>query len=124
MQGFTVISAHLSDFLGRRATLLLSFTLFFAFSLGAGFATSLPQLIVFRTFQGIGASGLYALGIVIMVEISAPKFLPFIGGLIGGVVAISGVLGPVVGGLLTHYLSWRWIFWITYVTPEPLPPPW
>lgn len=101
--------------------LSLSFLVFFAFSLGAGFTKSLSQLIVLRTFQGVGASGLYALGILVMIEISTPKMLPFVGGLVGGMVALSSVLGPLIGGLLTRYTSWRWIFWLTYAFPCPEP---
>ena len=113
--GFTAITSNASDFLGRRATLLFSFTLFFAFSLAAGFAQSLSQLIVFRAFQGLGASGLYSLAILIMIEVRTPKTLPWVRAMIGGVIAFSGVLGPVIGGLLTLYVSWRWIFWITLI---------
>ena len=118
VRGFTVITSRASDFLGQRASLLASFTLFFAFSLGVGFAKLLPQLIVFRAFQGLGASGLYSLSILIMVEVSTSRTIPFVGGMMGAVVAFSGVVGPVIGGQLALYVSWRWMFRITSVVAE------
>jgi MFS family permease len=91
---------------------LIAFTIFLAFSIGAGFAQTLQQLIVCRAFQGMGGAGLYALSIILITEISTPENTAVLAGLIGATVAMSGVLGPIVGGLLTHYASWRWVFWI------------
>lgn len=110
--GFAVIFAQLSDFMGRKIAVLSAFTVFLAFSLACGFAQSLEQLIIFRTFQGVGGSGLYALTLILSLEISTPKTLPLISGLIGATIAVAGVLGPVLGGILTERASWRWIFWI------------
>ncbi|KAL4971259.1 major facilitator superfamily domain-containing protein [Aspergillus desertorum] len=110
--GFAVIFAQLSDFTGRKYAVLSAFTVFIAFSIGCGFAQSLHQLIAFRTFQGIGGSGLYALTLIIALELSTPKTWPVISGLVGSTIAIAGVLGPILGGVLTEYATWRWIFWI------------
>ncbi|XWW95697.1 hypothetical protein V2A60_003664 [Cordyceps javanica] len=110
--GFAVAFAHVSDVIGRRDAFLLAYVLFFAFSMASGFAQSIPQLIAFRTIQGIGGSGLYSLNMIILPEICPQDYLKFIGSLIGMVIAASGVLGPVLGGLLTQYTRWRWIFWI------------
>ena len=90
--------------------------IFFAFSIGCGFAQSLNQLIAFRALQGVGGSGLYALTIVIFPDISPPRMLGLIGSIIGMVIAISGVLGPVLGGVITHNTTWRWVFWIKYIS--------
>jgi MFS family permease len=86
--------------------------IFLSFSIGCGFAQSLNQLIACRAFQGIGGSGLYSLSMVIFPEISPPKMKMWIGSLAGMVVAMAGVLGPVIGGVITHYTTWRWVFWI------------
>ncbi|OQE32828.1 hypothetical protein PENFLA_c001G10246 [Penicillium flavigenum] len=110
--GFAVIFAQLSDFIGRMFAVLGAFTVFIAFSIGCGFAQSLHQLIIFRTFQGVGGSGLYALTLIIALELSTPKTWALISGLVGATIAIAGVLGPILGGVLTEYASWRWIFWI------------
>jgi MFS family permease len=57
--GFIVSSTALSDVIGLRYALLLSYSLFLAFSAACGFAKDVNQLILFRTFQGIGGSGVW-----------------------------------------------------------------
>lgn len=110
--GCTAIFASLSDVFGRRNAYIAASTIFLAFSLGCGWAQNLSQLIAFRALQGIGGSGLYSIAFVILPEISSVKMLKVIGALAGGVVAMSGVLGPVLGGIITNCTTWRWIFWI------------
>jgi MFS family permease len=108
--GFSVIFARLSDVTGRMGAVMLAFLIFTVFSLACGLARTLIQLIVFRALQGIGGSGLYSMTMVVFPEISPPKVYPIMSGVIGAVIAIGGVLGPVLGGLITHYSTWRWIF--------------
>jgi MFS family permease len=110
--GCAVIFARIADIYGRRNAYIAAFLIFFAFSLGCGFSTSLTQLIACRTLQGVGGSGLYSLTFVILPEISPPGMMQAIGAIAGAVVAMAGVLGPVLGGVITHYTSWKWIFWI------------
>jgi len=110
--GCAVLFTRLSDVTGRRNAYAAAFIIFFAFSIGCGFAKTLNQLVVCRALQGIGGSGLYSLAMVIFPEITPPKLLPMIGSIAGMVVAISGVCGPVIGGLITRYTTWRWVFWI------------
>lgn len=95
--------------------MLTSFLFFTVFSLACGFAQTSTQLVVFRTLQGIGGTGLYALTMVICPEISPPRFLPFVVGTLGLTAALAGVCGPVVGGVITGTTTWRWIFWIKWV---------
>ena len=113
--GFAVLFARLSDVFGRRNAFTAAYVIFMAFSIGCGFATSLDQLVAFRAVQGVGGSGLYSLTMVIFPEIVPLEKRKYIGTLVGLIVAVSGVLGPVLGGVITHYSSWRWIFWIKYV---------
>ncbi|KAB5576461.1 major facilitator superfamily transporter [Coniochaeta sp. 2T2.1] len=109
---FAVLFARISDVIGRRDTFLICFVIFIAFSLGCGFAKTLNQLIVCRALQGLGGSGLYSIAIIVFPEVTPEKKKNWIAGIFGVVIAVAGVLGPVIGGLLTHYASWRWIFWI------------
>ncbi|KAI9049749.1 hypothetical protein LZ554_005901 [Drepanopeziza brunnea f. sp. 'monogermtubi'] len=110
--GFAVTFARVADIVGRRNAYMAAFIIFLAFSIGCGFAQTLTQLIAFRVLQGIGGSGLYSLTFVIMTEISPIRMQPLTGALAGAVVAMAGVLGPVLGGLITDLTTWRWVFWI------------
>jgi MFS family permease len=110
--GCAVIFARISDIIGRRDAFIAAFLIFFAFSLGCGFSQTLNQLIVCRVLQGIGGSGLYSLTFVILPEISPPRLAQATGALAGAVVALAGVLGPLLGGIITKFTTWRWIFWI------------
>ncbi|KAI5457203.1 major facilitator superfamily domain-containing protein [Mariannaea sp. PMI_226] len=107
-----VVFSRLSDIIGRRNAFISGYVIFFAFSLGCGFAQSLNQLIAFRVLQGVGGSGLYSLTMIMLPEMSPANLRHHIAALVGMIVALAGVLGPVVGGLLTEYASWRWVFWI------------
>jgi len=80
--------------------------------LACGFAQTAEELIIFRILQGIGGTGLYSLTMVICPEISPPKFLPLVVGILGATVVIAGVCGPVLGGVITGTTTWRWIFWL------------
>ena len=70
--------------------------------------------IVFRALQGIGASGLYSLTQISMVEIGPADKPSLLGAMIGMTLAVSFVLGPVLGGTITQFSNWRWIFLIKY----------
>ena len=110
--GFTVIIAFLADVIGRRNAYITAGILFIAASLGCGFSQSLEALIACRALQGIGGSGLYSLTMVILPEVYPLKKHALFGGIIGAVVAMAGVMGPVLGGAITTTTTWRWVFWI------------
>ncbi|KAJ3578121.1 hypothetical protein NPX13_g2447 [Xylaria arbuscula] len=104
--GCAVFLASLSNVIGRRDAFLLSYVIFLAFSLGCGFAQNLQQLIAFRALQGLGGS------VIILPEIAPQRLLQALAAIIGIIITLSSVLGPVLGGILTKYASWRWVFWI------------
>jgi MFS family permease len=110
--GCTAIFASLSDVVGRRNAYIAASVIFLASSLGCGFAQSLDQLIALRALQGVGGSGLYSVGFIILPEISSLRMTKMIGALAGAVIAMSGILGPVLGGIITNYTTWRWTLWI------------
>ncbi|KAF5646909.1 major facilitator family transporter [Fusarium sp. NRRL 25303] len=95
--GCAIVFARISDIVGRRDAFIAAYIIFFIFSLACGFAQSINQLVAFRALQGIGGSD---------------SMKQHIAALVGLVITMSGVLGPVLGGILTHYASWRWVFWI------------
>jgi MFS family permease len=110
--GCAVIFARIADVVGRRNAYISAYVIFLSFSLGCGFSRTLNQLIATRVLQGIGGSGLYSLTFVLIPELFSVKQAQWISGGIGAVLTMSGVLGPVLGGTITNYTSWRWIFWI------------
>ncbi|KAJ2898234.1 major facilitator superfamily transporter [Zalerion maritima] len=113
--GLAVFIARLSDVVGRQTAFLASLMVFAAFSIGCARASTLHQLIALRAIQGIGGSGLYSLSMVILPEITPSRRQHVIGAIIGAVIAAAGAVGPVIGGVLTEYKSWEWIFWIKWV---------
>ncbi|KAK3398483.1 major facilitator superfamily domain-containing protein [Sordaria brevicollis] len=110
--GCVILFAKVSDVVGRKTAFLAAYALFVFFSIGCAGAQTFTQLVVCRAFQGVGASGLYGLAIIILTEVTPRRWKHSIGPLIGVILAAAGVLGPILGGALTEKLGWRWIFWI------------
>ncbi|XWW96990.1 hypothetical protein V2A60_004970 [Cordyceps javanica] len=113
--GLAVFLAKLSDIVGRKLVICVSLTVFLAGSMACGASRSLDQLIGFRALQGAGAAGLYATSLVVYLEMTPPRLLTLIFAVLGGIVALAGVAGPIVGGLLATHVGWRFAFWIKYV---------
>jgi len=79
----------------------------------AGFSRDVGMLITFRAFQGLGAGGLMALATVLVADILSPRERGRYMGLMGGVMAVSQVGGPLLGGVITDSsLGWRWNFFV------------
>lgn len=110
--GCVILFAKVSDVVGRKAAFLAAYALFVFFSIGCAGAQTFTQLVVCRAFQGVGGSGLYSLAIIILTEVTPRRWKHSIGPLIGIIIALAGVLGPILGGVLTEKMGWRWIFWI------------
>ncbi|HEV8338214.1 MAG TPA: MDR family MFS transporter [bacterium] len=106
------IYGTLSDLFGRRSIVLFGMVVFLAGSALAGIAASMLQLIAFRVIQGIGAAALTSSAFAVVADLFAPAERPRYMGLFGAVFALSSVIGPYVGGLLTDTLSWRWVFYV------------
>jgi len=100
----------LGDLFGRRRVFLIGVGIFAAASTACGLASSIHQLIVARCMQGIGAALLVPGSLAI---ISASFDVDSRGQAIGtwsGFTAITSAFGPVIGGWLIQYASWRWAF--------------
>src|SRR5256714_15625473 len=106
-----VLSAgRLSDQFGRKNAYIGGFLLFALASLGAGFAGSGTQLILWRILQGVGGSFLFANAAAIVTDSFPREQLGLAMGANTMVAAIGLVLGPVLGGALVA-ISWHWVFW-------------
>ncbi|HEX2224840.1 MAG TPA: DHA2 family efflux MFS transporter permease subunit [Thermoanaerobaculia bacterium] len=102
----------LADLFGRRPVYHAAVALFLLGSALSGFATSLEQLILFRALQGLGAGGVMPVASTLVGDIYSLEERGRIQALFSGIWAASGLLGPLVGGLITDALSWRWIFFL------------
>jgi EmrB/QacA subfamily drug resistance transporter len=103
-------AGRLSDQFGRKRAYIGGFALFALASLGAGFAGSGTQLILWRILQGIGASFLFANAAAIVTDAFPREQLGLAMGTNTMVAAIGLVIGPVLGGALVA-ISWPWVFW-------------
>lgn len=104
--------ARLSDRYGRRALLLIGMALFLLGSVVAGTSSSMEQLIAARAVQGLGAGALEALPFILVADLFAGRRNAALQGMLAGLMGISFIAGPLVGGFLTDHVGWRWVFYV------------
>ncbi|KAI2631943.1 putative MFS multidrug transporter [Hypoxylon sp. NC1633] len=110
--GFLLLFSSLTDIFGQKTLLIVAQVIFMISSLACGAAQTMPQLIVFRAFQGLGGSGIYATVFVIITKITTVEKLGMYTGILSSVFALASLLGPVLGGAIVDSTTWRWVFFI------------
>ncbi|KAJ2803871.1 hypothetical protein H4R20_002721 [Coemansia guatemalensis] len=103
---------RVSDTFGRSPVLVGAIAIFLAGSAACGWAQSMGVLIFGRALQGIGGAGLIALVFIIISDVTTEEERPTYLGVFGAVWTIASVVGPVLGGVFSDKVSWRWAFLI------------
>ena len=104
----TPIYGRLSDLYGRRPILLVSIALFVLASVLCALSQTMVQLIAARVLQGVGGGGLRSVSQAAIADVVPPRERGRYQGYFSSVMAVSNLLGPVLGGFFADYLSWHW----------------
>ncbi|MFL5302121.1 MAG: MFS transporter, partial [Anaeromyxobacteraceae bacterium] len=106
------IYGKLADLHGRKPVMLFGTALFVAASVACGLAPSMYWLVAFRVAQGLGAGAMQPVALTIVGDLFEPHERARIQGVFGAVWGLAGLVGPLLGGAIVRYASWRWVFWI------------
>lgn len=110
--GFLLLGGRAADFFGRRHVYLAGLFVFTLASIGAGFAATGPQMVAVRAIQGFGGAILSPATLTIIVTTFHGAKLPKAIGAWSAVAGAGGAVGALLGGILTGWASWRWVFFI------------
>jgi len=106
------IYGKLSDLFGRRPIFISGVVIFLVGSVLAGLSQDMGQLIAFRGLQGLGGGAVFPVSLAIVADLYTPQERGKYLGLFGAVFGLSSLVGPAIGGLITDYISWHWIFYV------------
>jgi EmrB/QacA subfamily drug resistance transporter len=109
---FIPVSGWLGDKFGTKITFLSALSIFLLGSILAGLAWSVESLIAFRVLQGVGGGMITPVGMTMLFRAFPPSERAKASAILTIPVAVAPALGPIVGGYLVDYATWRWIFFI------------
>jgi EmrB/QacA subfamily drug resistance transporter len=108
----TPLFGKLADLFSHRRLMLIGIGIFVLGSTLCGAAQSMEMLVLFRAMQGLGGGAIYALAFIVVGVLFSPEQRGKMQGIISSIWGISSILGPLAGGLIVEYTSWRWVFFV------------
>ncbi|MEV7197129.1 MDR family MFS transporter [Streptomyces sp. NPDC093510] len=108
----TPIWGKVGDLYGRKGSYLTSIVVFLVGSVLCGLAQNMEQLIAFRALQGLGAGGLFVGALSLIGTLLPPAQAGRSQSMIGVMLPVAMIGGPLLGGFLTDQLDWRWVFYV------------
>ena len=112
LAAFLLTAGSLADMYGRRLLYLIGLAVFTCASVLCGFATSTLMLQLSRGFQGVGGAIMFAVSLALLADAFRGKERGVAFGVWGAITGLAVAIGPLLGGILTTGLSWRWIFFV------------
>ncbi|OAG36431.1 hypothetical protein AYO21_09416 [Fonsecaea monophora] len=104
--------APLSEIYGRYPVVMISSWMLVAWLLGCGFAPDMASLIVMRFLAGLGGSAIITISPAVVGDLYPVERRAFGSAIIAGSQSLGPIVGPICGGFITEYLTWRWAYWI------------
>jgi EmrB/QacA subfamily drug resistance transporter len=109
---FMVPAGRIGDIFGRRRALLAGVALFGVASALCALAPTAGLVITFRALQGVGAALIFPVSVSVLTNAFPAARASHAIGLAYGIAGLGNAAGPLIGGLLTETIGWRWIFWL------------
>jgi multidrug resistance protein len=105
----------MADQTGRRPVYILTLSIFFIANIALALQSNYAALLILRALQSTGSSGTIALGNAVMADIATPAERSGYISYVQAGMMVGPAIAPTLGGILTQFLSWRWLFWILVI---------